>query len=68
MIRVQRLLYYIVILAFFAFISITIFPHLKASNPTTGAVKEQVETTTNTAPKKASDPNQERYLSWFPHR
>ncbi|CAO0798821.1 unnamed protein product [Mucor circinelloides] len=67
MIRVQRLLYYIVILAFFAFISITIFPHLKASNPTTGAVKEQVETTTNTAPKKASDPNQERYLSWFPH-
>lgn len=66
MIRVQRLLYYIAILVFFAFISITIFPHLKASNPS--AVKEQVETTINRPARKPSNPNEERYLSWFPHR
>lgn len=66
MIRVQRLLYYIAILVFFAFISITIFPHLKASNPS--PVEEQIETTINKPTRKPSGPNEEKYLSWFPHR
>ncbi|CEP09584.1 hypothetical protein [Parasitella parasitica] len=71
MIRVQRLIYYIVILAFFAFISIVVFPYLKESNATSPANtafnKEQGRTTTSAPKKKVSDPNQERYLSWFPH-
>jgi hypothetical protein len=69
MIRIQRLLYYILILAFFAFISITIFPHLKAgpsSLPSTN-IDSQKPSIQLEKPKKA-DPDGEKYLSWFPHR
>lgn len=71
MIRIQRLLYYILILAFFAFISIAIFPHLKASPSSLQSSNTESQESTNTIqlekPKKA-DPNDEKYLSWFPHR
>jgi hypothetical protein len=69
MIRIQRLLYYILILAFFAFISITIFPHLKtgpSSLPSTNT--DSQESTSQLQKPKKADPDSEKYLSWFPHR
>ncbi|KAI8644373.1 hypothetical protein BD408DRAFT_474916 [Parasitella parasitica] len=65
MIRVQRLLYYIVILAFFAFVSIVVFPYLK--EPSASSANAAFKEHSSTPKKKVADPNQERYLSWFPH-
>ena len=65
MIRVQRLIYYFLILLFFAFVSITLLPSLKSTTPPSASVYEQVPVS-KTAVK--ADPNSEKYLSWFPHR
>jgi hypothetical protein len=67
MIRIQRLIYYFLILVFFAFISYTILPNLKAAPQSSITTSELVQTQSTTKPKKA-DPNEEKYLSWFPHR
>ena len=57
MIRIQRLVAYILSLVLFLLITITLLPHLENNT-------SQVITT---SPKKYN-PHQERYLSWFPHR
>lgn len=71
MIRVQRLVYYFLILLFFAFILYTILPSLKATpSPSSSFTTSDLENNANAQqlkPKKA-DPNEEKYLSWFPHR
>ncbi|KAI7897671.1 uncharacterized protein BX663DRAFT_556520 [Cokeromyces recurvatus] len=59
MIRIQRFLYYILILVFFVFISITLLTHLKTPSP--DFKDEHFKTT------KKVNPNEEKYLSWFPH-
>ncbi|KAI8327365.1 hypothetical protein EDC96DRAFT_612771 [Choanephora cucurbitarum] len=56
MIRIQRLVAYILSLVLFLLITITLLPHLENNT-------SQVITT---SPKKYN-PHQERYLSWFPH-
>lgn len=62
MIRIQRLIYYILILLFFVFISFTILPNLKATEPAS-PLQEQASKS-----KPAANLNEEKYLSWFPHR
>ncbi|KAI8077213.1 hypothetical protein BDF21DRAFT_445162 [Thamnidium elegans] len=64
MIRIQRLIYYICILLFFVFISFTILPNLKVSPPSSPLDAEEQITLVKS---KTSNPNEEKYLSWFPH-
>lgn len=69
MIRIQRLIYYICILLFFGFISFTILPSLKVVGPTPSPVEVNDVVIEVPSPKKSNyDPNEEKYLSWFPHR
>ncbi len=67
MIRVQRLIYYLLILAFFGFLSFTLLPSLKATQPASLSSTSDDEPKERTKAAKA-DPNGEKYLSWFPHR
>ncbi|CEG83233.1 hypothetical protein RMATCC62417_17191 [Rhizopus microsporus] len=69
MIRAQRLLFYILFIAFFAFFSISVFPRLK---PTSSPVinppyAPQQPPSAHSSPPRKADSNEEKYLSWFPH-
>lgn len=68
MIRIQRLIYYILILLFFAFLSFTILPSLKADTPSPSFTLENDDDVYSTPPIKEQDADGEKYLSWFPHR
>lgn len=70
MIRAQRLLFYILFIAFFAFFSISVFPRLKpTSSPAINSpYAPQQPPSANSSPPRKADPNEEKYLSWFPHR
>ncbi|RCI05738.1 hypothetical protein CU098_011068 [Rhizopus stolonifer] len=59
MIRIQRLVVYILFLVLFVLATITLLPHLEQDSP---AFQNTV-----TKKQKKPDPNEERYLSWFPH-
>ncbi|KAI8967432.1 hypothetical protein BDF20DRAFT_982884 [Mycotypha africana] len=77
MIRLQRLVYYTLSIAFFMFISLSLLPYLKTSQTTTSTtvassssaaadnLSAQDAKSTLNNPKLMS--NEERYLSWFPH-
>ncbi|KAI8330925.1 hypothetical protein BD560DRAFT_494192 [Blakeslea trispora] len=57
MIRIQRLVAYILSLVLFLLITISLLPHLENNTPQT----------VTSSPKKTYSPNEEKYLSWFPH-
>ncbi|CAO3691201.1 unnamed protein product [Rhizopus stolonifer] len=59
MIRAQRILYYFLFVAVSVFLLLSIFPRLKTTQP-----QPFVNVKSST---KKTNPNQERYLSWFPH-
>ncbi|KAI9481355.1 MAG: hypothetical protein EXX96DRAFT_480627 [Benjaminiella poitrasii] len=65
MIRIQRFLYYILILVFFVFITISLLTHLKTNPSSTESKDTSFKPATTT--KKPSDSHEEKYLSWFPH-
>lgn len=67
MIRIQRLIYYILILLFFAFLSFTILPSLKADTTSPSFTLENDDDVYRTPPIKEQDADGEKYLSWFPH-
>lgn len=67
MIRVQRLVFYVLFLVFFLFFSLSVFPRLKS---TSSSSLSSINNPPNvhTPPPKKADPTEEKYLSWFPHR
>jgi hypothetical protein len=69
MLRLQRFLYYFLLIAFFTFIAISFLPQL--NNTQKSILKQQSPSVPPSTPspqiKKAQE-GQEKYLSWFPHR
>ncbi|KAI9250005.1 hypothetical protein BY458DRAFT_550606 [Sporodiniella umbellata] len=64
MIRAQRIIYYLLFLAVFVFLLLNLFPRLKSNTRLGSQTSSSGEESTR---KKKVDPNEERYLSWFPH-
>lgn len=67
MIRLQRFLYYFLLICFFTFIAISFLPQL---NNTQKSILKQKQQSPTPLPKKKVVvlDGQEKYLSWFPHR